>query len=71
MKPTSIGEVPTKMPTAEEPLIKFDDNELRLLHQEFLMRPGIRVFDFLNENHAVVNDFVRLECGEVLESESK
>ena len=52
-----------------EPL-KLDDNENRLLHQEFLMKNGIRVADFLRENHTVLNDFVRFECGEVLESEN-
>ena len=80
MKPVSIGELPRVVEaastteaasnadttsTVEPP--KIDENETRLLYQEFLMKPNIRVLDFLNENHAKVNDFVRFECGENLD----
>ena len=45
---------------------KEDEEETRLLQQEFLLEPNIKVRDFLNMNSAVVEDFVRFECGEVL-----
>ena len=70
MNPTSLGELPAPPSPSGEP-VKIDENETRLLHQEFLMKPGVRVFDFLNENHTVLNDFVRFECGETLESDPK
>ncbi|CAF0961510.1 unnamed protein product [Brachionus calyciflorus] len=69
MKPLSLGEMPKELPTTTSETIKIDDNETRLLYQEFLMKPNTRVLDFLNENHVLINDFVRLECGEVVESE--
>lgn len=54
----------------KQPESSFDENETRLLHQEFLMKPNTRVFDFLNEHKAEVTDFVRVECGEKLENET-
>lgn len=71
MKPTSIGELPTSndpQPAAGEK-IKIDENDTRLLYQEFLMKPETRVLDFLNENFAKVNDFIRFECGESTEKD--
>ncbi len=50
--------------------IKFNDDETRLLHQEFLMKQNMRVLDFLAENKATVNDFIRFECGELVENEN-
>lgn len=70
MKPQSLGEVPKEQALTDEP-IKIDDNETKLLFQEFLMKPNTRVLEFLNENHAQINDFVRLECGEVTENEAE
>lgn len=46
---------------------KEDDEETRLLFQEFLLDPDLKVKDFLEQNNAKVEDFARLECGEVLE----
>lgn len=69
MKPSSLGEMPKEQSPAGEP-VKIDENETRLLYQEFLMKPNTRVLDFLNENHSLVNDFVRLECGELVENQS-
>jgi translation elongation factor EF-Ts len=69
MKPKSIGQV-TKQALEENPKgISFDDNETRLLYQEFLFKPNTRVIDFLNENKVEVVDFVRVECGEVAEEQ--
>ena len=98
MKPSVIGDVPTK-PLSIRPVQKvsslddtagdgetetpkqsnkpseefdeIDDNEKRLLHQEFLMKPNSRVHDFLLENGTTVNDFVRFECGEQLVENEK
>lgn len=63
MRPSKMGKLPKEK---EDPskTIKLDDNETRLLYQEFLMKPKIRVLDFLNENHIVLNDYVRVQCGE-------
>lgn len=68
MKPLTLGEMPVQEISPDEP-IKIDENETRLLYQEFLMKPNCRVLDFINENHTQINDFVRLECGEVLEND--
>ena len=70
MKPLSIGEMPKEYTVPTEP-VKIDENETKLLYQEFLMKPNTRVLEFLHENHTVVNDFVRLECGEVIENETE
>jgi translation elongation factor EF-Ts len=70
MKPLTIGELPTQQTTSPTEQPKIEENETRLLYQEFIMKANTRVVDFLNENKAVVNDFVRLECGETLENES-
>ena len=70
MKPTKLGELPTEQQDKNAP-IQIDDSETRLLYQEFLMKPSTRVLDFLNENHVVLNDFVRFQCGEILEDAEK
>jgi translation elongation factor EF-Ts len=73
MKPTSIGDLTSKQETNASPEtpIQFSDSETRLLYQEFLMKPNTRVLDFLTENHAIVHDFVRFQCGEVIENDDK
>jgi hypothetical protein len=70
MKPLTIGELPTEETTSPSEQPKIEENETRLLYQEFIMKANTRVVDFLKENKVVVNDFVRLECGEALENES-
>jgi len=70
MKPSTIGELPTQQTNTPLEQPKIEENETRLLYQEFIMKTNTRVVDFLNENKVVVNDFVRLECGEPLENES-
>lgn len=70
MKPKTIGIV-TQQALGQKPEeIKFDDDETRLLYQEFLFKPNTRVMDFLNENKAEVVDFTRVECGEDTEQQS-
>lgn len=65
MKPQSIGEIdPASSEKKAEETPKIDENETRLIYQEFLMKPNTRVLDFLNENNLVINDFTRFECGE-------
>lgn len=66
MNPRSLGEMPAEKPPAlaEGEVIKIADNESRLLYQEFLMKPNTRVLDFLFENSARINDYVRFECGD-------
>ncbi len=68
MKPASIGEMP-KEDTADKSEIRMDDSETRLLYQEFIMKPDTRVLDFIVENNVVLHDFVRFQCGEVIENE--
>jgi elongation factor Ts len=63
MKPTAIGD----MPDADN--VQFSDDETRLLHQEFLMQPGLRVADFLKQHNAQLLDYIRIECGEPIENE--
>ena len=76
MKPTSLGDLPKEEPTSQNETnqessvkIEIDENEKRLLYQEFLMKPNTRVLDFLNEHKAEIIDFMRVECGEKIENE--
>ena len=79
MKPKSLGEMPPATVKVESPttsseqheLVKIDENETRLLHQEFLMKPNIRVLDFLREHNATLNDYVRFETGEIIDNEEQ
>ena len=69
MKPTSVGEISqTETTKSADTPVKIDENETRLLYQEFLMTPNSRVLDFLNENFVSVNDFTRFECGEPVDT---
>ena len=71
LRPTSIGDLPNEEAAKDNAEIKLDDSETRLLYQEFLMKPNTRVLDFLAENHVVVQDFVRFQCGEIIENEDQ
>ncbi len=66
MKPTSIGDAPTADNTEGT---EFKDDESRLLHQEFLMQPGLRVYDFLKKHNTQILDYMRVECGERIDNE--
>lgn len=68
LKPTSIGSA-AEVAEAAAKGAPIDENESKLLQQEFLMEPGVRVAEFLARNHVQVNDFVRFECGEALSGE--
>ena len=46
----------------DEPCSNIDD-ETKLIHQEFLLDPSIRVGEFLSQHSIEVNNFVRFECG--------
>jgi hypothetical protein len=67
-EPVADSDEETAPPPSSDTL-KVSEDESRLLHQEFLMKPNTRVAEFVNEQRVVVNDFVRFECGEVLENE--
>lgn len=67
MKPLVTGDILTDEVNLEQQ--KIDENETRLLYQEFLMKPNTRVIDFLKENQTNIKDFVRFECGEILEND--
>ncbi|XP_033728180.1 elongation factor Ts, mitochondrial-like [Pecten maximus] len=54
----------------EEKISKSKEEETRLVFQEFLFDPEIVVGEYLKENRATVNKFVRIECGAELPSES-
>ena len=69
MKPKSLGELPQETAETSSEPVKIDENDTRLLHQEFLMKPNIRVLDFLNEHHTTINDYVRFETGEIIDNE--
>jgi translation elongation factor EF-Ts len=69
MKPTSLGDLPKEDAKKEEEKAKPDENEKRLLYQEFLMKENSTVLDFLKEHKSEIVDFVRLECGEFIDNE--
>lgn len=71
MKPTSLGDLPKEdaKKEKEEEKAKPDENEKRLLYQEFLMKENSTVLDFLKEHKSEIVDFVRLECGEFIDNE--
>lgn len=69
MKPTSLGDLPNEDTKKEEEKAKPDENEKRLLYQEFLMKENSTVLEFLKEHKSEIVDFVRLECGEFIDNE--
>ena len=73
MKPASLGELTPYVQyldaSSTEP-IKIEESETRLLYQEFLMKPNIRVLDFLREHNATINDYIRFETGETIDTET-
>ncbi|OWF35480.1 elongation factor Ts, mitochondrial-like isoform X3 [Mizuhopecten yessoensis] len=54
----------------EETSSKINEDETRLVFQEFLYNPEMVVGEFLKENRATVNKFARFECGEERSTES-
>lgn len=62
MNPQSIGVI-TDNPSEDS------ENEVKLIHQDFMLDTNLRVLDVLQQNGAKVLDFVRFECGEVLSEE--
>jgi len=64
MSPRSLG-VPIENGSSLNP-----EEETRLLFQEYMHDTSLTVSDVLQQSEAKVLDFVRLECGETLESDS-
>ncbi|XP_064646522.1 elongation factor Ts, mitochondrial-like isoform X2 [Lineus longissimus] len=62
MNPTSVGS------TEDEPS-ESKDNESKMIHQEYLLDPSLTVNEVLEQNCIKIDDFVRFECGDILESE--
>lgn len=64
MKPIKIGVIDVDEPN------EVKDDEVCLIHQEYLLDPDVVVKDILIENNLKVIDFQRFECGENLEEQS-
>ncbi|KAL3854614.1 hypothetical protein ACJMK2_013876 [Sinanodonta woodiana] len=65
-----VGSNPRKIGSSEDKPEEDKDNETKLLFQELVMDPDMTVKEFLENNSAVVKDFVRIECGEELEEKN-
>jgi translation elongation factor EF-Ts len=72
MKPSFLGELMPDVNSnaSSTDSLKIDESETRLLYQEFLMKPNTRVLDFLREHNATVNEYVRFETGETIDTET-
>ncbi|CAH1388433.1 unnamed protein product [Nezara viridula] len=62
MNPKTVG-----IMGEDEPAVDKDD-ELTMIHQEFLLDPELTVSQFLANSGIKIVDFVRIECGEPLEA---
>ncbi|XP_014278959.1 elongation factor Ts, mitochondrial [Halyomorpha halys] len=62
MNPKQVGVV-----GEDEPAMNKDD-ELTMIHQEFLLDPELTVAQFISNAGIKIVDFVRIECGEPLEA---
>ena len=65
-----VGMNPVKIGSVDEKPNENKEEEKSLLHQEFLLDADLMVSDFLNNNRAVVHNFIRFECGEELDTDS-
>ncbi|KAK3604123.1 hypothetical protein CHS0354_001120 [Potamilus streckersoni] len=65
-----VGSNPRKIGSSEDKPEEDKENETKLLFQEFVIDPDLTVKEFLENNSAVVWDFVRIECGEELDEKS-
>ncbi|XP_069762192.1 elongation factor Ts, mitochondrial [Narcine bancroftii] len=61
-----VGMMPLSVGSVDDP--PGDDSETKLLAQPFLLDPGTTVGQLLQTNGVSVLDFVRYECGEVIEA---
>ncbi|CAH1789432.1 unnamed protein product [Owenia fusiformis] len=50
-----------------EPPARREKDDSRIILQDFLNDPDIYVYEFLDQNNAEIQDFVRYECGENIE----
>ncbi|XP_067832586.1 elongation factor Ts, mitochondrial isoform X2 [Heptranchias perlo] len=64
-----VGMTPLSVGSMEDP--PGDDTETKMLAQPFLLDPGTTVGQFLQTSGVSVLDFVRYECGEVIEMAEK
>lgn len=64
MKPQKIGVLDVDEPNESK------DDEICLIHQEYLLDPDVTVRDVLVEQNLEIIDFQRFECGENLENDS-
>lgn len=65
MCPQSIGDPEKDEPNADP------DSESVLIFQEFLLDANLTVGNVLQENESKVLDYIRFECGEVVEANEK
>lgn len=59
MNPRKIGEMGKDEPAENK------DDEVCLIHQEYLLDPEVTISEVLSENKIDIIDFQRFECGEV------
>ena len=61
LKPTELGS------SLDRRKVGRDEEETRLLHQEFLFDEDMNVGQYCSQKNIVIDDFVRFECGEFSE----
>ena len=61
LKPTELGS------SLDKRKVGRDEEETRLLHQEFLFDEDMNVGQYCSQKNIVIDDFVRFECGEFSE----
>ena len=59
-----VGMNPSTVATLDEDASANKDSETAMIHQEFLLNPDVTVSEFLQQNSADIQDFIRFECGE-------
>lgn len=57
---------PKKIGTPDDEPTKNKEDEICLIHQEYLLNEDITVKDILEENKIEIIDFKRFECGETI-----
>ena len=70
LSPLTVAPAETESATAAEiEDVQGDEEPTALLKQKFIFNDEITVEQFLSNSSAQVLDFVRFECGEVVESD--
>lgn len=57
---------PKKIGTEDDEPAKNKDDEICLIHQEYILDENITVKEVLQENKLEITDFKRFECGETI-----